>query len=83
MEDVRERVNEPVPVHLRNAVTGMMQVAGYGKNYKYAHDYEGHFEPQEYLPSSLEGRRYYYPGDEGAEKGIKDRLNRWWVGRGK
>ena len=80
MEDVRERVNEPVPVHLRNAVTGMMQVAGYGKNYKYAHDYEGHFEPQEYLPSSLEGRRYYYPGDEGAEKGIKDRLNRWWVG---
>ena len=82
MEDVRERVNEPVPVHLRNAVTGMMQVAGYGKNYKYAHDYEGHFEPQEYLPSSLEGRRYYYPGDEGAEKGIKDRLNRWWVGRG-
>ena len=83
MEDVRERVNEPVPVHLRNAVTGVMQVAGYGKNYKYAHDYEGHFEPQEYLPSSLEGRRYYYPGDEGAEKGIKDRLNRWWVGRGK
>ena len=83
MEDVRERVNEPVPVHLRNAVTGMMQVAGYGKNYKYAHDYEGHFAPQEYLPSSLEGRRYYYPGDEGAEKGIKDRLNRWWVGRGK
>ena len=83
MEDVRERVNEPVPVHLRNAVTGMMQVAGYGKNYKYAHDYEGHFEPQEYLPSSLEGRRYYYPGDEGAEKGIKDRLNRWWVSRGK
>ena len=83
MEDVRERVNEPVPVHLRNAVTGMMQVARYGKNYKYAHDYEGHFEPQEYLPSSLEGRRYYYPGDEGAEKGIKDRLNRWWVGRGK
>ena len=83
MEDVRERVNEPVPVHLRNAVTGMMQVAGYGKNYKYAHDYGGHFEPQEYLPSSLEGRRYYYPGDEGAEKGIKDRLNRWWVGRGK
>ena len=80
MEDVRERVNEPVPVHLRNAVNGMMQVAGYGKNYKYAHDYEGHFEPQEYLPSSLEGRRYYYPGDEGAEKGIKDRLNRWWVG---
>ena len=80
MEDVRERVNEPVPVHLRNAVTGMMRVAGYGKNYKYAHDYEGHFEPQEYLPSSLEGRRYYYPGDEGAEKGIKDRLNRWWVG---
>ena len=83
MEDVRERVNEPVPVHLRNAVTGGMQVAGYGKNYKYAHDYEGHFEPQEYLPSSLEGRRYYYPGDEGAEKGIKDRLNRWWVGRRK
>ena len=83
MKDVREQANEPVPLHLRNAVTGMMKDMGYGKDYKYSHDYEGNFEAQEYLPPSLEGRRYYRPSDEGAEKGIRDRLNSWWAGRTK
>ena len=50
MEDVRKSRNEPVPMHLRNAVTGLMERMGYGKSYKYAHDYEGHFVLQEYLP---------------------------------
>nr|MCS5669980.1 replication-associated recombination protein A [Dehalococcoidia bacterium] len=81
--DVQELANEPVPLHLRNAVTGMMNDMGYGKGYKYSHDYQGHFEPQEYLPPSLKGKRYYRPSDEGAEKRIADRLNHWWGGRTK
>ena len=78
MQDVREQANEPVPLHLRNAVTGMMKDMGYGKDYKYSHNYEGHFKEQEYLPPSLKGRRYYHPGEEGAEQEIKQRLSRWW-----
>ena len=83
MRDVREQANEPVPLHLRNAVTGMMKDIGYGKDYKYSHDYDGHFEAQDYLPPSLKGKRYYRPSDEGAEKDIRDRLNRWWGGGAK
>ena len=82
MKDARDLVNEPVPLHLRNAVTGMMKDMGYGNNYKYSHDYEGSFEAQEYLPPSLGDRRYYRPSDQGAEKEIRDRLNRWWGGSG-
>ena len=78
MADVRRLPNGPVPLHLRNAVTGLMQHMGYGRDYKYSHDYEGHFEPQEYLPPQLQDRRYYHPGNEGAERQIADRLRRWW-----
>ena len=78
MRDVREQVNEPVPLHLRNAVTGMMKDLGYGKDYKYSHDFQGHFAEQEYLPPSLKGRRYYQPSEEGAEQEIGRRLRRWW-----
>ena len=76
--DVRRLPNDPVPLHLRNAVTGMMHQMGYGKDYKYSHDYEGHFAPQEYLPPQLQNRRYYHPGTEGAEREITERLRRWW-----
>ena len=78
MADVRRLPNDPVPLHLRNAVTGLTREMGYGKDYKYSHDYEGHFSPQEYLPPELQGRRYYHPGTEGAEKEIAERLRRWW-----
>ena len=78
LEDARKQANEPVPLHLRNAVTGMMRQMGYGKEYKYSHDYEGHFVDQEFLPPSLKGRRYYHPSQEGSEKEIAERLNRWW-----
>ena len=78
MADVRRLPNGPVPLHLRNAVTGLMQHMGYGRDYKYSHDYEGHFEPLEYLPPQLQDRRYYHPGNEGAERQIADRLRRWW-----
>jgi putative ATPase len=81
MRDVREQANEPVPIHLRNAVTGMMEDMGYGKDYKYSHDYEGHFEEQEYLPPSLKGRRYYQPSEEGAEREIGQRLRKLWGGK--
>ena len=78
MADVRQLPNGPVPIHLRNAVTGLTRAMGYGRDYKYSHDYEGHFEPQQYLPPELQGRRYYHPGNEGAEKEIADRLRHWW-----
>ena len=81
MQDVREQANEPVPLHLRNAVTGMMKDMGYGRDYKYSHSYEGHFEEQEYLPPSLKGRRYYHPGEEGAALQIGQRLRLWWNGK--
>ena len=78
LEDVRKRENEPVPLHLRNAVTGLMREMGYGKGYQYSHDYPGHFVQQEFLPPSLKDRRYYQPTEEGSEKEIKDRLKKWW-----
>ena len=78
MEDVRKSRNEPVPLHLRNAATGLMAGMGYGKGYKYSHDYEGHFTPQEYLPPSLEGRRYYQPSQEGQEAEMERRFQERW-----
>lgn len=78
MQDVRKVVNEPVPLHLRNAVTGLTRQMGYGQDYKYSHDYEGHFADQEYLPLSLKARRYYEPTEEGSEKEIGKRIKGWW-----
>ncbi len=78
MADVRDAPHEPVPLHLRNAVTGLMRGMGYGKDYKYGHDVKGHFEEQEYLPPGLSGRRYYEPSDQGSEAAIAERLRRWW-----
>ncbi|MCY3691086.1 MAG: replication-associated recombination protein A [Chloroflexota bacterium] len=78
IDDVRNAPHEPVPLHLRNAVTGLMRGLGYGSGYKYSHDYEGHFERQEYLPPGLSDRRYYQPSDQGSEAAIAERLRRWW-----
>ncbi len=77
-QDIQRGRNEPVPLHLRNPVTGLMRQTGYGKGYKYAHDYPGHFIKQQNLPSSLQGKRYYIPGDQGYEKEIAAKLKRWW-----
>ena len=79
LEDVRKSRNDPVPLHLRNAVTGLMQKMGYGKDYKYSHNYEDHFVLQDYLPPSLKGRRYYEPSEEGCEKEIAERVRKWWA----
>ncbi len=78
LDDVRGRPHEPVPLHLRNAVTGLMRGMGYGAGYKYSHDHEGHFETQEYLPPELSDRKYYEPSDQGSEAAIAERLRRWW-----
>ena len=66
----------PVPLHLRNAPTELMRREGYGKDYRYPHDFPGHVVEQDYLPERLKGRRYYQPGEEGAEVEIKARLQR-------
>mgnify|MGYP000391058706 FL=1 len=55
--------NRPVPLHIRNAPTKLMKELDYGKNYKYAHDFEGNFAEQEFMPAGLEGRRFYEPGN--------------------
>jgi putative ATPase len=79
-QDIKQGPDEPVPLHLRNPVTPLMQQMGYGKGYKYAHDYPGHFVQQHHLPSSLQGKRYYTPSDQGYEKQITSRLKAWWQG---
>ena len=77
-EDIKRGPNDPVPLHLRNAVTGLMRDMEYGKGYKYAHDFEGHFAVQEHLPPALRERRYYRPSDQGYEREVGERLERWW-----
>jgi putative ATPase len=76
-KDVEERGALAVPLHLRNAPTQLMENLGYGKDYKYAHNYTDHVVDQEHLPKELKGKRYYEPADSGYEKEIKDRLKTW------
>jgi putative ATPase len=80
-KDVETTRNDPVPLHLRNAPTGLMKDLGYGKGYKYAHEYEGHFVQQQNLPDSMMGKRYYFPTDLGFEKTVLARLKAWWGAR--
>jgi putative ATPase len=77
-EEVKQGLSEPVPLHLRNPVTPLMKGIGYGKGYKYAHDYPSHFVRQENLPANLNNRHFYTPGDQGYEKEVSARLKRWW-----
>ncbi len=77
-EEIRRGSSESVPLHLRNPVTPLMKDIGYGKGYKYAHDYPGHFVRQRNLPDSLQGKRFYIPGEQGYEKQVSDRLKNWW-----
>jgi len=68
---------EPVPLHIRNAPTGLMKELGYGEGYKYAFDSADAYVPQEYLPERLRGSVWYQPGDLGYEKSVKERMA-WW-----
>ncbi len=77
-----DTTNRPVPLHLRNAPTGLMKQAGYGEGYKYAHDYEGHFADIEFLPESLAGTRFYEPDEQNAaEAKIAERIRQLWKGK--
>ncbi len=68
----------PVPLHLRNAPTKLMKNIGYGKEYQYAHAFEGNFADQEYLPETISGTKLYEPGNNSAEAKSKERLKALW-----
>jgi len=78
LKDVEVSPHEPVPMQIRNPVTGLMKEVGYGKDYAYAHDFEFSTTDMDTLPERLKGRRYYEPGDLGFEKEIKKRVE-WWL----
>jgi putative ATPase len=79
--EVRESGHLPVPLHLRNAPTKLMKQLGYGKEYKYAHSYEGNFVDQEFLPKKIKNKRFYTPQDNASEQKILERLRIWWKNR--
>jgi len=76
-DDIRDKPAEPVPLHIRNAPTGLMAHLGYGRDYQYAHDAPDAQVSQEHLPDALRGRVYYRPTDRGAERELGERLARW------
>lgn len=76
-DDVQTQPNLPVPLHIRNAPTGLMKDLGYGKGYQYDHSTEHGYAPQDYLPDNLSGREYYRPTDRGYEKNIRALMD-WW-----
>lgn len=73
--------NLPVPLHLRNAPTSLMKELEYGKNYKYAHDYENHFVKQQFLPDELKNDSIWKPQPNPAENKLKDHLSYLWKDR--
>jgi putative ATPase len=75
-DDVERTRNDPVPLHLRNAVTGLMRGLGYGRGYEYAHDVESGVSAQEHLPENLRGRVYYVPTGRGFEARLAERQQR-------
>jgi putative ATPase len=81
--DVATSIAEPVPLHLRNAPTGLMKAFGYGEGYQHAHKFEDALTDMECLPPSLAGRRYYHPTNRGLEKRIAERLEEIREGRKK
>ena len=75
---VRETGNLPVPLHLRNAPTKLMKQLGYGKDYKYAHAYEGHFVNQQFLPDEVKDTRIWHPQNNAQEAKLKERMQTLW-----
>lgn len=77
-----DTTNRPVPLHLRNAVTDLMSDEGYGKDYKYAHDFAGNFVEQEFMPDSLQGKQFYHPNTTNpTEQRIASRIDELWRGK--
>ena len=73
-EDVEKTAADPVPLHLRNAPTGLMKAFGYGKGYQYAHDLESKVADMQCLPDNLRDRRYFHPTNEGFERELRKRM---------
>lgn len=78
---VRETGNLPVPLHLRNAPTGLMKELGYSDGYVYPHDFPDHFHCQQYLPDNLKDEQFWHPADNAAEKRQREWLNHLWDSR--
>lgn len=78
---VRKEGDLPVPLHVRNAPTGLMKKLGYGKNYKYAHSYETNFIDQEFLPDEIAGTSFYQPGKTPREEELRKFLRSLWKGK--
>lgn len=74
----REAGDQPVPLHLRNAPTTLMKKIGYGKDYKYAHDFDNNFVLQEFLPEKIRGKKFYDPQNNPRENELRARLNSLW-----
>ena len=81
LEFVDKTGNLPVPLHLRNAPTQLMQELSYGKEYKYAHDYDNHFVKQEYLPKEASNARFWFGQENPAEQKLTDQMHRLWGNR--
>ena len=76
-EVIKKTGSLPVPFHIRNAPTRLMQDLGYGKDYKYAHHYQEAIVAQQHMPDKLKGQHFYFPTSRGFEKTIKERLEKW------
>lgn len=81
MAFVKKTGNLPVPLHLRNAPTKLMKDLNYGKDYQYAHSYEGNFTDLEFLPEEISGTQFYQPGNNSTENKISEELNKKWKGK--
>lgn len=81
IQDAQKYPDLPVPLHLRNAPTKLMEELGYGKDYKYSHNFPGHFIEQQFLPEQLKDKIYYKPTELGREKILKERLESLWSKR--
>ena len=81
LEEVRRTGDLPVPLHIRNAPTKLMKEIGYGKDYKYAHSYEGNFIEMEFLPDKIKGKKFYTPGKTKREEEIREWLKARWKGK--
>lgn len=81
LQEVKISGHLPVPLHLRNAPTKLMKQLGYGKEYKYAHSFEGNFIDQDFLPEKIKAKNFYKPQQNPAEEKILERLRLWWKNR--
>ena len=79
--EVQKSGDLPIPLHLRNAPTKLMKQLGYGKEYKYAHSFEGNFVEQAFLPSKIKNKSFYKPQNNPTEEKILERLRQWWKAR--